>query len=263
MDLSVFIGYDPRHRAAWHVCAASMQSHAGDYPLPVQPIGRQRLEHLGFYTRPTEMHGDRVYDVRSAEYLSTEFSLARFWVPFLAGRSGWALFCDSDFLWRADLRKIMDLADPRYAVMVVPNEHAPTDTTKMAGQAQTAYNRKNWSSLMLWNLGHAGAHRPNLHDLNNWHKHEMHGLSWLASMEIGFLPHTWNSLEGVAPPDCPNGGRCRDCDCRGDCAEPIGVHFTNGTPDMPGYEDSQHADEWRTYLSTQHAAPSTQAEATC
>lgn len=234
MDLQVYIGFDARERRAWEVCAASMQAHTEDYPVSIQPIGRTGLD--GLYQRQTELRDGKRWDVISGEYCSTDFSLARFWVPYLAGRTGWALYCDCDFLWRADVRGILEHADPKYAVMVVPNAHEPVETVKMDAQAQSAYFRKNWSSLMLWNLSHAGAHRPNLFDLNNWHKHDLHGFRWLASMEIGFLPQEWNWLAGVSPQ-----------------IEPKAVHYTLGSPDIPGYEDSAYADEWRSYVRKEAA----------
>lgn len=265
-DLQVFVGYDARYRAAWQVCAASMQAHAGDYPVSIASIGREQLQQQGLYTRATETREGRRFDVLSGEYCSTDFSLARFWVPYVAGRAGWALFCDCDFLWRADVRAILDHADPKYAVMVVPNRHdmgerAGADgasesryagrsngaTIKMGAQAQTYYFRKNWSSLMLWNLAHAGSHRPNLHDLNHWHKHDLHGLRWLAEIEIGFLPQEWNHLVGVAETE----EREKRKEER---EEPKAVHFTLGTPDMPGYESQPYADEWRSYLPQKGAA---------
>ncbi len=235
-DLEVFVGWDAREALAWQVCVASMQAHAADYPLPVRPIGRRLLEDEGLYTRPTEVHGNQLWDVISQQPMSTDFSLARYWVPQIASGAAWALFCDCDFLWRADPREILAHADPRCAVMVVPHRHEPAETEKMTGQMQTAYFRKNWGSLVLWNLRHAGVRRLSRGDLNSWHKHDLHGLRWLAPMEIGFLPEDWNWLEGVSPT------------LGQDAIEPKAVHFTQGTPDMPGYEVSPHADEWRSYL---------------
>lgn len=243
MNFQAFIGYDAREKLAWEVCVASMQHHAADYPVHIRPIGREQLEEAGLYTRGTEIHeqydtGDNLrFDLISGEYCSTDFSLARFWVPIVAGASGWALFCDCDFLWRADVWRLLDLADPRFAVMVVPNRYEPPEDEKMDGQVQTRYWRKNWSSLMLWNLAHAGARRLSLFDLNTWHKHDLHGFRWLADGEIGFLPPEWNYL-------VRRGARGER---RG--AEIKAVHFTEGTPDMAGYGDQPFADEWRAYAS--------------
>lgn len=241
MDFQVFIGWDARARAAWQVCERSLQAHAAE-PVAVRAIGRQMLEHMGLYQRPTlEVDGKRL-DQASGEFCSTDFSLARFWVPHLAGRVGWALYCDCDFLFRADVREILQYADPKCAVMVVPHRFAPTDTRKMNAQAQTAYHRKGWSSLALWNLGHAASRRANLYDLNHWHKHDLHGFRGLASNEIGFLPEEWNWLAGVSPTTTPV--------LRSTPAIKA-VHFTRGTPDLPGYEKSDFADEWRSYLTSE------------
>lgn len=218
-----------------------MQAHCADYPITIHSIGRASLEALGLYTRETRIVDGKRLDVISGEYCSTDFSLARFWVPYVAGRAGWALFCDCDFLWRAEVHEIMRYADPKRAVMVVPHRHEPGETVKMDAQVQSAYPKKNWSSLMLWNLGHAGAHRPTLFDLNTWHKHRLHALHWLKPEEIGFLPECWNWLEGVSPT------------LDGPMQEPKAVHFTRGSPDLAGFEQSKYADEWRSYLKRETA----------
>jgi hypothetical protein len=64
--------------------------------------------------------------------------------------------------------------------------------------------------------------------LNNMSKQWLHRLLWLEDDAIGGLPDTWNWLEGFSDP----------------AIDPKLVHYTRGTPDMPGYEDSAYADEW-------------------
>ena len=230
MSPSVFIGYDAGERLAWEVCAASLQNSARD-PVPVAPIGRADLAARGLYTRPTSVRDGIKWDDLSNEPCSTDFSLARFWLPLVAERSGWALFCDSDFLWRRDVHELFALADPRYAVMVVPHQQNVVETVKMRGQPQTEYERKNWTSLMLWNLSHAGARRVSVGMLNQSLKRDLHQLLWLADNEIGFLPEEWNWLDGTSAPDL----------------EAAAAHFTRGTPDMPNWIDTQYAGEWRSY----------------
>ena len=39
---------------------------------------------------------------------STEFTYTRFLVPYLNNYEGWALFCDSDFLWFCDPNEILE-----------------------------------------------------------------------------------------------------------------------------------------------------------
>lgn len=228
--MRVFIGYDARERLAWQVCAASLLAHASS-PVAVEPIGRTALAAAGHYTREQADRNGIAWDVVSDAPCSTDFSIARFWVPVLGGRTGWALFCDGDFMFRGDVRELFALADSRYAVMVVPHQHAPTEATKMDGQPQTVYARKNWSSLVMWNLAHAGATRLNHYKLNTLPGRDLHRFCWLRDDEIGYLPEAWNWLDGHSDASI----------------DPAAVHFTRGTPDMPGWEFTRYAGEWCRY----------------
>lgn len=228
----VFIGYDARQKMQWEVCAASIQRKA-KCPVPVSPIGRIDLMARGLYKRGQRHIRGIDYDLPSEAPVSTDFALARFWVPVLSERAGWALFCDSDFLWRCDVRELMALADPRFAVMVVKHDYHPRDQQKMRGQPQTDYPRKNWSSLILWNLAHAGVSRLSDLDLMSRPGRWLHGFSWLEDKEIGELPEAWNWLDGHSPPT----------------TQPKAVHFTRGTPDMEGWERTLYAPEWMAYAS--------------
>jgi hypothetical protein len=244
MDVEIFIGWDPRERRAWNVCDRSIVAHSA-VPPPRRAICRTLLEHEGFYWRPTARRGGRLWDEISGAPMSTEFALARFFVPFVARGVRWALCVDGDFMFRADVAGLLALADPRYAVQVVKHRHLPAEAEKMDGQAQTAYDRKNWSSCVLWNLGHAGCRRLLLRDANEKPGLWLHQFGWLKDHEIGDLPHAWNWLEGSSAA----------------AIDPKAVHFTRGTPDMPGYEDAAYADEWRGHLSVNEVIRATQAAA--
>ena len=225
-DCEVFIGWDARERSAWEVCARSIMRHAA-VPPAIRPIGIATLH--GTYLRPFERRrgmagGSVLWDTISDAPMSTEFSLARFFVPLVA-RARWALFCDGDFMFRADVHELIALADPRYAVQVVKHEHHPAERTKMDGQPQTDYPRKNWSSLVLWNLGHAAARRLWKAEANMQPGLWLHRFGWLKDHEIGELPAEWNWLEGSSDP----------------AVEPKAVHYTRGTPDML---DEPLAFEW-------------------
>lgn len=210
----VFVGFDPREPQAYRVCVASMRAHASR-PLTIAPIVEPHVRAMGLYTRPHERRDGRLWDVLSAAPMSTEFALTRFLVPQLA-RSDWALFCDCDFLWRADVHRLFAQADPARAVLVVPHRQEVGSSVKMDGQVQTAYPRKNWSSLMLWNVRHPKhAVLPEL--MRTWPGRRLHGFEWLDDADIGFLPEAWNWLEGHSSPQI----------------EPAAVHHTRGTPDMP------------------------------
>ena len=163
--------------------------------------------------------------------MATEFACSRFLVPRLAG-SGWALFMDCDMLVRTDLFKLFQIADPNKAVMVVKHNHQPVETTKMDGQAQTKYPRKNWSSVMLFNCDHPANKKLTSELVNSVPGRDLHRFCWLKDDEIGELDPKWNWLVGHSDP----------------AIDPAIVHFTDGIPTMPGYEDCAFADEWRVEL---------------
>jgi hypothetical protein len=210
--LRVYVGWDSREDAAYQICRFSMERRASQ-ALRVRPLVQSALRDQGLY--------DRLADPLA----STEFTYTRFLVPHLAGYQGWALFCDCDFLWLADVAELFALADPRYAVMCVQHDHRPTEATKMDGVKQSVYPRKNWSSLVLWNCGHP-ANRVLTPELANAESGAfLHRFSWLEDALIGALPETWNWLEGWSekPPLGP----------------PNAIHYTRGGP---WFADWQHVD---------------------
>lgn len=233
----VYVGHDEREQQAYDVCKRSLRAHSPS--VRVRPISYPLIGDL--YSRPVERRGAVLYDVISDAPMSTEFSLARFFAPVLHQRIGgpeepWLVFCDGDFLWRAPVERLMAHADPRYAVMVVKHTQRPVETRKMDGQPQTAYERKNWSSLMLMNvplITHPsfGA-RLYQEMLNVATGLDLQQFRWCPDALIGELPAEWNHLVGVSP----------------HADNPQAVHFTLGTPDLPGYEDYPFANEWRRYL---------------
>ena len=238
--LKVFVGYDRREVAAYQVCVASLIGRAS-IRLDIAPLLEPDLRARGLYRRPQEERGGQLWDAISDAPMSTEFALTRFLVPHLAGYGGWALFCDCDFLWRADVAELLALADPRYAVMCVKHDHRPAEREKMDGRRQLPYRRKNWSSLVLWNCCHKANRALTPALVGAWPGRNLHGFAWLDDHLIGGLPEAWNWLEGWSDP----------------ALEPKAVHFTRGTPDMAGYEAVPFADDWRAVLAEVVGGPET------
>ncbi|KAG2654631.1 hypothetical protein PVAP13_1NG509000 [Panicum virgatum] len=172
----VFVGYDSREDIAYRVCRRSLLRRSS-IPVDVIPIVQQELREAGLYWRergPTE---------------STEFSFTRFLTPHLAGYRGWALFVDCDFLFVADVAELARLADPRYAVLCVHHDYTPRESTKMDGAVQTAYPRKNWSSMVLFNCGHPknrAALTPEA--VSTQTGAYLHRFMWLDDGEVGEIP---------------------------------------------------------------------------
>jgi hypothetical protein len=223
----LFIGWDPAEQREWNVArfSANVQSTV---PLDVRRIALNEMQARRLYTRPTEPRDAGYWDVISEAPMSTGHAIARFLVPHLCEYAGWALFTDGDVLFRHDLGELFALADPRHAVQVVKHRHWPSATEKMQGHAQTQYARKNWSSVMLIQCGHPSNRKLTPELVNTVPGRDLHRFCWLHDDEIGAIPDGWNWLAGVSAPN----------------PDPAIVHFTNGTPAMPGYAHGPFSDEW-------------------
>lgn len=233
--LTIWVGYDPRptESQGFAVARASIRRTL-TVPIPVCGLNLARLRAMGIYYRPTETRGGKLWDVISDAPMATEFAISRFLVPHMHPTDdGWTLFCDADVLARESLMRLFEQADKRYAVMCVKHDHQPTSATKMDGQVQLAYARKNWSSVMLWNVAHPANRALTVGVINKERGLWLHQLSWLDDSKIGELSPDWNHLVGERPPN-PKAKL---------------VHFTTGLPNQPGYEGCEFSDEWRLELS--------------
>ncbi|MBD1194660.1 glycosyltransferase [Vulcanococcus sp. Clear-D1] len=184
--IPIFIGYDPRERAATNVLIDSLYQHSST-PLAITPLVTPQLEAQGLYNRQR--------DPRQ----STAFSFTRFLVPHLMGYQGWAIFMDCDMLVRRNITELWELCDENFAVQCVQHLHTPGETMKFLGETQSAYHKKNWSSLMLLNCSRCTALTPEY--VNTATGLELHQFKWLAGdHEISGLPEGWNHLVAVQEP---------------------------------------------------------------
>lgn len=231
--MRVFIGYDPREHEAGMVCAATLREVTKGQIEP-EFLEVNALRQRGLLTRIRDERGPQDYDLVSNHSYSTRFNISRFLVPILC-QSGPALFLDCDMVFLRDPREMLrgmlssDVPLGEHAAYVVKHEHRPTRTVKMLAQAQNAYPRKNWTSVMLFDCGHAANRRLTLWDVNNRHRDELHSLYWLNDGEIGELDPAWNWLVNEQPkPDN------------------LGIaHFTNGGPfNEPNWPGAPHDELW-------------------
>lgn len=220
MGLRVYIGYEERERRSFQVAMRTAEKHGFD----PQPLREDVLRTSGILTRPTDRRG-QMWDLHSNAPQATAFAVARFATPLLA-HTGWALFTDCDMVFLRAAKELQSLADPRYAVMVVKHDVGEVGGTKMDGQVQTAYRRKLWSAVMLFNCDHPANKRLNLTSLNAWPGRDLHAFGWLHDDEIGELPMEWNWLVGMQ--SMP--------------VRPAIAHYTLGTPEL--LTECPHAAIW-------------------
>ena len=213
--IRIFIGFDPRETVAYHVLSHSIHARASA-PVSIAPLMLSQLG--GLMTRERN------------SLQSTDFSFSRFLTPYLCGFEGWAIFMDCDMLVLEDIVKLWALRDDKYAVMCVKHDHVPKEKTKFLGAQQTKYEKKNWSSVMLFNAAKCAALTPGY--VNTATGLELHRFHWLGDDElIGEIPHRWNHLVDYDPEEPPE--------------ELSNLHFTTGGPYFEDYKDCGYADLWR------------------
>jgi len=211
--IRVFIGFDPRETVAYNVLAHSICARA-TRPVSITPIA---LPHLG-----------GVYRRDHHALQSTDFSFSRFLTPYLSGFEGWSLFMDCDMLVQDDIARLWDERDERYALQVVKHNHVPSEATKFLGATQTRYEKKNWSSVMLFNNARCCALTPDY--VNEASGLQLHQFKWLESDDlVGEIPHRWNHLVGY--------------DAQTDDVSLL--HYTEGGPYFHEYTECEYAELWR------------------
>ena len=212
--IRIFIGFDPRETVAYHVLSHSIHARASA-PVSIAPLMLSQLG--GLMTRERN------------SLQSTDFSFSRFLTPYLCGFEGWAIFMDCDMLVLEDIVKLWALRDDKYAVMCVKHDHVPKEKTKFLGAQQTKYEKKNWSSVMLFNCAKCTALTPDY--VNSASGLDLHRFNWLGDDDlIGEIPHRWNLLVGYdqsIPVD-----------------EISNLHYTIGGPYFHDYKDIDYAAEW-------------------
>lgn len=214
----VFIGYDARETVAYHVASHSILKHSS-VPISITPLVRSQL--------PVDPERDAK--------ASTDFADTRFLVPWLCGFEGWAVFIDCDELFTVDPMILWNMRDDRYSVMVRKHNHNPENERKFLNQPQRRYEKKNWSSLMLFNCAKCRELTPEY--VRTTPGLDLHQFKWTDERLIGELPRGWNFLvnhdyfEGVPPL----------------------IHWTDGTPCFHEYQYAPYSELWwQTYKEMVH-----------
>jgi hypothetical protein len=184
--LKVFIGHDPRQPISTNVLISSIYRQSSK-PVAITPLVLEQL--------PIKRQG------------LTPFTYSRFLVPYLCNYEGWGLFLDADMLLTTDIAQLFELADDKYAAMVVKNQM-----------------KFEWASAILFNNAKCKVLTPGFIEAAP----RLHDMSWLEDEEVGGLPLEWNHLVGY----------CKPTD------NPSLIHYTQGVPAFPQTNDCEHADKW-------------------
>ena len=236
--IPIFVGYDASTAEAFLACSGSITENTKDSTPVIHPLQHRNLRRDGLFYRQWDIDEvGQYWDKEDGRPFSTEFSFSRFctvdWARRM-GYTGWVMFCDSDFIFLSDLTKLFDYARkyPDKALLTVQFDWQPAEEMKMDGRIQSQYNRKLWSSLMMFNMDHPANAGLTTQLVNTASGSDLHRFCWLSDDDIGELPGGWNWIEGISS----------------DHQTPFAVHHSHGLPIHPGYETSRYAEEWDGYL---------------
>ena len=218
--MKIFLGFDPREAAAYHVCCQSIIERA-TIPVSFHPLHKGLLQNF-----------DGQRDGTNA------FTFSRYLVPYLCNFVGWALFIDGDMVLDDDIAALESYQATFYdkAVAVVQHDYATKHPRKYIGStlenANLDYPRKNWSSVILWNCAHFGNRVLTPDYVAEAPAKFLHRFEWLRDKDIGALPTNWNHLVGEYPPSSPSL-----------------YHYTLGVPGIKHYADDSGSWKWHVALT--------------
>lgn len=207
-NVKIYIGYDKKESIAFDVCKHSIEK------VSDIEVVRLSTETIDGYSR------------KISEPQSTDFTFSRFWIPSIEQFEGISIYCDCDFLFLEDPLKILSNIDLNNHVSVVkhPN-YIPNSFLKMDNKKQNFYERKNWSSLMVFNNQSCKILDKN-YLINHMPGIDLHTFEW--TNKIGEISLEWNCLDNYYNLDNPKA-----------------IHYTDGGPWFENYQDTQYSELWK------------------
>ena len=209
--MKIYIGFDVTKPECFDVCEYSIQQRTDK--ISINKIGNSILSNDIWYRKRNELE-------------TTDFSICRFLVPYLSNYNGISVFMDDDFLWKCDVKELMNYYDDSKSVMVCKHDYTPKHTKKWSNNKQTTYKRKNWSSLMMFNNTHPDCKKLDVKTVNEQTGLWLHQFQWTEN--IGAIPLSYNFLVDEY-----------------ESYEDIkALHFTNGCPIFDECKTQELADKW-------------------
>lgn len=217
--LNIFIGYDPNEIVAYHTCVQSIIDNS-KVPLKITPL---KLSHFkNFYKR------------KKRKVDSTEFSISRFLVPYLSDYKGYSFYLDCDIIINSNLDDLIQQIHKTKTntdLWCVKHNYKPIEEKKFNNNKQYVYNKKNWSSFMIFNNSKCKILTPKFIEKANGLY--LHQFKWLNEKKIGNLSSQWNVLVGEQK--IPKKIR--------------GIHYTLGGPYFKKYFNCEKSSIWKKYFT--------------
>jgi len=213
--LKIFVGFDGKVEPVAYAVFCQSVIEKSSIPVSFTPLALNTLSEY------KETHTDG----------SNAFIYSRFLVPYLCDFKGMALFVDGDMICRADIAELLwEYDNQDEAVKVVKHYYQTKHPIKYLGAKNEDYEKKNWSSVMLWNCGHHLNKQLTARFVMEKDGQYLHRFKWLKYPEeqVGKLPEEWNWLE-------------TEYEYNKDAKL---VHHTLGTPCFKDYQSTDYSQEW-------------------
>jgi lipopolysaccharide biosynthesis glycosyltransferase len=210
--MKIFIGYDDQFEKNIDVQIHSILKNS-NIEVNIYLLKMKELKHLLWRKKERKQ--------------TTDSAFTRWLVPYLSNYEDWSLYMDSDMFCRSDIGEILKLKNEIKSVMVVKNNSYHNQKKKFNNKTQTNYERKNWSSLILFN--NQKCKKLNLDYINTAKGLELHQFKWLKDEQIGELPKEWNYLVEIDET----------------ILNPKNVHWTLGGPWFENKKDVEYSSEWK------------------
>lgn len=232
--ITVYIGWDSREPFASEVAKSSLLRRT-KCDIDIKFLKHKELRKAGIFKREwlISFDGTRT-DISDNRQFSTEYSYTRFLVPYLNNFSGFALYIDGDVFFKGKthgddiIKDLFNGIDHGAALSCVKHYHMPSEIIKSDGQEQSFYEKKNWSSVVLWDCSNPLHRILTPYTVNHSNGKWLHQFKWLNDSNVGSLEERWNWLEGYSD------GKIN----------PRIVHFTRGGCWFKEYEKSMYSDLW-------------------
>ena len=200
---NVYIGYDSNHKGLEDLCEFAITRILKSSAPEVKILDHRKIDE---YTRPYQNQ-------------STEFTYSRFLVPYLENYEGYSIFIDDDILLNhSDIYSFLVHLDPCDAVAVLQYPSFEASDFKFAGEKNVSYDRKLWSSLMVFNNSHPDCKKLTPEYVNTASGQDLHRFAWTD--KISKIPTKYILTDGY--------------DSYIDKRHNLGVHYTRGGPWIEG-----------------------------
>lgn len=206
--LRIFIGYDSTHDKVADVCKESIKRYVKSNKIKIEFLDVSKIP--GW----TREYKDQ----------STEFAYTRFLVPYLSNYEGVSIYCDDDFIFNSDICSLVYHITHEHSVACVQHDFEKKYSTKFTNSKDVWYDKKLWSSLMVFNNSHPDCKKLTLESVQNQTGKYLHQFEWTQEERIASIPKKWNWCEGYSDME--------------DFWRALGVHYTRGGPWIEGMDCS-------------------------